>query len=164
MRQLLVKIKNWISNYFLVRKMKKEIQENIDYYFAPIGPTSVEVEVDKKYQNGMTLLKSKIKEKVDEGYSFQEAITLVGEDLLTLANLEDDKKIELIRSVYVYGTVDIKAEADKIKMIDRRIADYKRLQDNKLKRELSREIRKAMMREDYHLYDRLSKEWRQKYG
>lgn len=161
---LLLKIKNWINNYKLSKQLDKEINENINIYFNNSYTDFLLEDKEQKYHNGSLLIRQKVKEKVDQGLSHEEAWKSFGDELLTLSTGQDDKRVELLKNIYVYKDTDIKSEADKIKMIDKRIADYKRLHNHKAKRELSRKIREAELNGDVKLADQLFKEWNEKYG
>lgn len=163
--QFLKRIKNWVSNYLLERKFNKEVTENINLYFNNSEIYHlVQEDVEKKYHNGLLLVKRKIKEKVDEGYTYEEVLKMLGDSLIALANQEKDQKIELLKNIYIYESRDIKSEEDKIKMIDKRIADYKQLHKHVEKRKLARDLRAAERAGDTKLVDQLTKEWKQKYG
>jgi capsule polysaccharide export protein KpsC/LpsZ len=53
------------------------------------------------------------------------------------------KQAEVLNKAYVYHNTDLKTNVDRARMANKRIEDYRQLQDNTLQRQLIRDIRKT---------------------
>lgn len=65
-----------------------------------------------------------------------------GADLTKYATGNRAKQAETLSKAYVYHDADIKNEIDRARMANKRIEDYRQLQNNTLQRQLIRAIRK----------------------
>lgn len=90
------------------------------------------------------------------------------EDMVTLAERDNnDPKAQFanfLRSKMDLSNSDIKTTTDRAKMVNKRINDMYELQDDKLKRKLLRDIRKAEQSNDEKLVEELKTKFKEKYG
>lgn len=141
----------------LDKQLNKEIETNVNMHEA-----NVEIQSEttsRKYENGLTLAKSKIRKKIKES---GEAAAR-GLDLTELSSNPLDDSTRLRRDIYINKVKDIKSPEDHAKMIDKRINAMYSLQNNIEKRTLSRQIRKAKATGNTEKYNRLMAEWEKKY-
>lgn len=89
-------------------------------------------------------------------------------DLVALAQETDPNKInraELLQNMYVYkGGKDIKNGTEKAKMIQQRIGDFKELQEQKVSRQMQRDMRRLRKEGNTKEANKLQKQWSTKYG
>ena len=108
-----------------------------------------------------TLISSKTKDEYDK-------ILKEIDDMVTLAEREaNDPKAQFatfLKSNMDFSNSDIKTTTDRAKMVDKRIKDMYELQDDKLKRQLLRDIRKANEAGDQNKVVQLQTEFNTKYG
>jgi len=145
-------------------KTEKELDSilRIDYNSFTTSVSEEEAETQRKYYNGLTLLKRRVRSMAVDGNLGQAMSGL--DDLIPLAASEEaDDMRAAMKSVVVAKGQDIKTEEDKTRMIDTRINHYTTLHAQKLKRELSAKIRKAKY-ENKAEHERLMKEWNKLYG
>lgn len=120
-----------------------------------------------KYTRGMELVKNKINSLVSFKNKKEYERVLKGvEDLVVLAedNAERGKMLESLKLTMDLSSKDIKTDLDKAKMIEKRIEDYRKLQNFKVKKELLKRIRKAKQENDLELVQQLELEWKLTYG
>ena len=108
-----------------------------------------------------TLISSKTKDEYDK-------VLKEIDDMVTLAErAANDPKAQFasfLKSNMDFSNSDIKNTTDRAKMVDKRIKDMYELQDDKLKRQLLREIRKATQAGDQDKVVQLQTEFNNKYG
>lgn len=113
----------------------------------------------KKHVN--SLVKAKTKDE------YQAVLSQI-EDLMRYAKSESEEKAKLTQALYnawvFTGGRDIKNPTERAKMIDKRIKDYKELQEHTNKRKLIRQIRQARKEGDEAKAKELEKKWKEKYG
>lgn len=115
----------------------------------------IQRETQRKYQEGISLLKSKIREEAEKQGDYDKVLskytsdtTIWNKDIIkpNLLTLTEDKEIpywkKYIQQKFIAKNKDITCKADKIVMIDKRISHYKELQVKKQIRALNRELRK----------------------
>lgn len=89
------------------------------------------------------------------------------EDMLALTEKKEanTKFVKSLRQISISsGNRDIVTHTDMAKMIDKRIEDMKELQNDRAKRQLIREIRKARLTNNTDLAKQLEGEFQKKYG
>lgn len=114
--------------------------------------------VQQKYQEGLHVLKSKVR---NGSYQLE-----TEEELLKLAREETPEQKQfrkVMEQVYIYKGQDVKDDISKNKMIDKRIGDYYALQKYNEERELLKQIRQAKKNDDNDLAERLENEWKQRF-
>lgn len=127
-----------------------------------------EDDVQRKYSEGLALVKSKIGMltiKREESEYRQVLAEL--QELITLAREETtDQRIlrETLEKIYFRFGSDIKTEQDKEDMIKHRIAHYGELKRYNEERAVIKEIKSARKSGDIQLANKLEDEWRKKYG
>lgn len=150
-----------------LKEFDEEALDNINRHFNVDNVMVIQDETQRKYHNGLALLKNKIKDQVNgQGISYDQALRQSG-DLLSLSIDESDSEASLRRvreSIIVAKGQDIKTDEDKQQMINKRIAHYESLQKKKLERELIKRIRQAHSDGNYAEHQRLMKEWERDYG
>jgi hypothetical protein len=169
-------IKDWWTFRSLTKDLKKEVDQNINVWYNSdrVEDSLHEHEVQKKYYNGLTLMKARLKDKAANS-PVEEILTqykgsedfYTQEDLLALAKDSTEFAEELTKlraSIVIYEGSDIKSDEDKEKMINDRINHYLDLQKHKLERELLRKARQAYKQGNLELHNSLMNEWSKKYG
>lgn len=151
------------------KRLTKELEQEVDWYFnagSDIRPKIEMKQTQEKYAQGLFHVKEALKKEVEAcGGDWNQALRNV--DLIDLGRKEDSdqKRFRQMReSMYHYRGADVKSDKDKGAMIDRRIADYKKLQDKVEERQLLRKIRMFRRSGDIQEANRLEQEWKDKYG
>lgn len=119
---------------------------------------------------GMKQIKSKVNSLiVTKSADEYNKLLLEIEDMVTLAerdtNHPKSQLADLLRDMYTKkGNQDIVTLTDRAKMVDKRINDMKELQQDKLKRQLLRKIRKFRIEGNTEEVEKLEQEFKEKYG
>ena len=108
------------------------------------------------------LVNSKSKEEYNNIlYQIENMLTFADEE----ANTDKAQLVYSLKEIYTKkGNKDIITATDRAKMIDQRINDMKELCDDKAKRQLLRDIRKAGEAKNTQLLSKLQTEFKTKYG
>ena len=160
-----------MSNWFYSTKLGYKVllfmtirkQNRFEEEFASTFSSRATVElaqdsVMQKYQEGLLVLKSKVKKN---DFNLNEE-----DELLSLAKeeTEEQKKFrEVMERIYVNKGQDIKDEVEKRQMIDKRIRDFYTLQKYNEERELIKKIKQAVKSGDKDLAERLEHDWKQRF-
>lgn len=152
----LKRIKDWWTFRSLNKDFDKEVDENVKLWYDSSLTSEVQTDQDvqQKYFNGLSLLKSKARK-----LNLTEDL-----DILPLAHSENQNKQDIsdnLNRMFVYNGADVKTEADKTKMIEKRMQQYYKLQKNKEIRELTRKIRKLKKEGKDLEAQKLEELWRQ---
>lgn len=108
-----------------------------------------------------TLISSRTKDEYDKVLKeIDDMVTLAERD----ANHPTAQFNEFLKSKMDFSNSDIKNTTDRAKMVSKRINDMYELQDDKVKRQLLREIRKATQSGDQDKVAQLQMEFNNKYG
>lgn len=154
--KILEKIRMWWEFRKLDRELTPAFSLSPDH-------TPLELDQEQKIANGVANLKEAARKVVaTQGYDGLKKV-----DLLEIAKVENAKQAkdrELKESIYVYSGADVKDDADKAKMVDKRINMYYDLQNKKEQRKLVSSIRQAGKAGDKVTQDNLIKEYHEKYG
>lgn len=169
------KIVNWVKYKYYDWVIDKElssgsgISDNKVNLFGELSGESlntkseqVEQDQQRKYQEGVGLIKSKLKKQVEakggiNSFNFDSVLSqfksdlsaeqwaedLMQDDLFDLSEGEKSEILQTIKDMVVYREADIKTDKDKIDMVLGRIQDYKKLQVKRQIRSINRDLRKA---------------------
>ena len=169
MIKLLRKLLDWWEWKILERTINKEIDSNINRKFHKDQHTTIiqDEDIQQKYNNGMTLLKQRVKDLAKDCTLEELLDKLKGEDLLDFAKDEDEYKKQHSEDkalFFVHKHSDNKSEQEITERIASRIADYYKLHLKIVERELLREARRAYQSGNFILHETLTKQWKEKYG
>jgi len=121
------------------------------------------------YKEGLRNMKKHVNSlvKAETKEEYQKVLSQI-DNLIKHAKSDSKEKEKLTEALYkawvFTGGRDIKSSKERAKMIEKRIDDYKELQEHKLKRKLMKEIRVAEREGNEELVNQLQKEWKEKYG
>lgn len=147
----------WIDSIKLKKRKKN--------YNITNNPVVLRDSLKIKYDESVGLIKKKIKELSESNTKEDLEKTLSNlDDLVKFAEKEQNEMIENLKEVYVYKEKDIKTDTDKAKMLEKRINHYEQLKKGKEKRELNKAIRLATRKGDTGRVEKLTQEWKVKYG
>jgi hypothetical protein len=173
---MISKLINKIKLFFIIKYnesiFNKELDSSMNMWFNQEDMDILQQEeTQKKYQNGIALIKTKIDAQLKSGKSFHEVLSQYRDrdtfhldpDLLALA-LDESEKEKLLRetleSIIVFKEKDIKSDKDLDKMLSTKVNNYNEFLRKKKMRELLRAGRKAKSDGDLELYKQLQKEYR----
>jgi hypothetical protein len=158
LRLLFIALKSKISDWWFEKQL--DLKEEVVYSTKCDDFTISEVEHQSKLAEGLLLLKQNVTKQADTDL---DSFLRNDPNLIRFAEVEDEVK-DLIRKTWNTMPVDIVTDADKARMIDKRIAHYYELQKFNEEKALIKRIRKAKKDSDLDLYNKLFDEWKERYG